>query len=174
MKFILNVIFITLTSLISLAQTEKKSFPDSGFSATFPASLKIETNAMDSQFGKVNMLLYLAEGEDYMIMLSESKFPVNMINAQDEAGTKKIIEGARNGALNNFATQMQSKYESKSNEDFLFDGKYQGNKFTGSVNEIEITGTTFIKNNQMYQILVIGNTAATDTITFLNSFTLTE
>lgn len=173
MKNILTLLLIATISFSSFSQ-QNKDFTESGFSAIFPESLKVEKNALDSKFGKINMLLYLAEGEDYMIMVSESKYPVELVTALDKVGLKGMLDGAKNGALNNFAKQMDSKYEATTNEDFLFDNKYQGNKFTGNVNGIEIVGKVFMKNSQMYQILVFGNTTSKDTTTLLNSFKLID
>lgn len=174
MKFILSLLLITLSSLAVLGQTENKSFPESGFSATFPKSLKVDKKNIDSDYGKIDIILYLAEGSDFMIMLSESKYPSEIITPQDKAGIKNILEGAKNGALNNFAKQMSSKYNAITNEDYLYNNKYQGIKFSGNVNEIFVSGQTFMRNRQMYQILVFGNTTSAEVVTFLKSFTLIE
>jgi hypothetical protein len=174
MKSIFTLLLITLSSFSIFSQSKQNSFPESGFNASFPESLKVEKNDLDSQYGKINMTLYLAEGEDYMIMLSESKYPQEFLKALDKSGTKGMLAGAKNGALNNMAQQMQSKYVEKTSEDFLFNDKYDGNKFSGNINEVEIVGKTFMKNNQMYQMLVMGNTTSKDAVTFLNSFKLIE
>lgn len=174
MKFIISLLLFTLSSVAVLGQKENKSFPESGFSATFPKSLKVDKKNIDSDYGKIDITLYLAEGSDFMIMLSESKYPSKIVTPQDKSGIKNMLDGAKNGSLNNFAKQMGSKYNTITEEDYLYNNKYQGIKFSGNVDEIFVSGQTFMKNRQMYQIIVFGNTTSAEVLTLLKSFTLIE
>lgn len=169
--------FILLLLLIHLSvfsQTKNAVYKESGFSATFPETLKMDSKVLDSKIGVVNMKLYLAEGDDFMIMVSESKYPDEILKSMTPERAKNMMDGAKNGALNNLSKQMNAEYIEKKGEDFLFDNKYVGNTFTGSVNDTDILGKTFIKKTQMYQILVLGNVTSKEALTFLDSFKLIE
>lgn len=168
------ILFLLLIHLSVFSQNKNTVYKDSGFSASFPETLKIDQKVLNSKIGVVNMSLYLAEGDDFMIMVSESKYPEEILKSMTPEKAKNMMDGAKNGALNNLSKQMGAEYIEKKGEDFLYDNKYVGNTFSGSVNDTDIVGKTFMKNNQMYQILVLGNTSSKIAIKFLDSFKLID
>lgn len=174
MKNSLLLILVLFTSVSMFSQKEALEFPESGFKAIFAKVPTIEKNEIETQIGKAKITQYLSEGSDFMLMLSESQYPDNLLKTEVETVYKGMINGATNAVVENISKQMKTEYKSTLSEDFKFDDKYPGKKFEGILDEVNLKGMTFIKGFQMYQIIIIGNTNAVAVNEFLNSFTLIE
>ena len=172
MKYIFTFLLIVTTSILGFCQATQTSFPDSGFEANFPANPTLEKNQLTTKFGKIDYTLYMSEGDDYMIMLTESKYPAEVISKLGEIGTQGIIDGAKKGSIKVIESQLEGKFVTIKDENIKYLDKYIGNNLEGDVDDVAIISTSFIKDNQMYQIIVFGNVTSKKVLDFIASFKL--
>ena len=172
MKNRLLIVLFIFSSFTAFSQNKLQEFTASGFKANFPQEPSIEKTDAETQLGKATITIYLSEGKDYMIMVSESKYPENFINLKDNSLYKGMLDGSVSASINNIAKQMESDYKSTLNEDFVYETKYTAKKYEGKIATTDLKGMSFIKGNQMYQIIILGNTKATAVDAFLKSFTV--
>jgi hypothetical protein len=174
MKKILTAALFVLFTMASFSQSAATTYAESGFIAQFPYPPKIENDKVDSEIGEIPMKLYLCEGEDFMIMVSENKYPLDMIATLDKPGREQLLEVSKDGAINNIAKQMGGKFESNQNETYLFNNKHTAIKIGGTIKGIPLLANYILRNNQMYQIMMMGNITSEKTTAFFNSFKLIE
>lgn len=172
MKSLFTFILVVTISLLSFGQSSPTSFPDSGFSANFPTKPELEKNQLTTKFGKIDYSLYMSEGDDFMIMLTESKYPADVMTKLGDAGSKGILDGAKKGSITVIEAQLGGKFVSTKDESIKYLDKYIGNKFEGDVDDIAISALSFIKDSQMYQIIIFGNVTSQKATDFIDSFKL--
>jgi hypothetical protein len=174
MKRLLLLTMLIGFSLASSAQTKSTSYPESGFKVNFPQKPATEKQSFDSAVGKIDMTLYTCSTDTYMMMISENKFPQELITKLDKAGIQGLLTGSKDGGLKNVATQMGAELKIISNEEFLFNNKYQALKTIGKISDYNFTAIYIMRNNQMYQIIAIGDTSTKEATDFLNSFSVID
>lgn len=174
MKRLLLLTMLIGFSLTSLAQTKSTSYPESGFSVNFPQKPATEKQSFDSAVGKIDMTLYTCATDAYMMMISENKFPKELMTKLDKAGVQGLLVGSKDGGLKNVAAQMGAELKIISNEEFLFNNKYQALKTIGKIGEYNLSAMYIMRNNQMYQVIVMGDTSAKEATDFINSFSVID
>lgn len=95
MKKIFGFLFLLTYSISAVSQTKATSFPGAGFKAAFPNKPEVVKNDVDSKVGKIATTTYNCEGEDFLIVLSESIYPAELIKKLDGAGVQGILDGAK-------------------------------------------------------------------------------
>jgi hypothetical protein len=168
------VLLISLFSFSVHSQTPVTNYPESGFIAAFPVKPIIEKKELDHQVGKIEMVTYESEGEDYMILLSENKYPPAIIEKGGTVFFKGVIDGAKKGAIKNLEGQLGAPFKKNTDEDFLFNEKYTANRTSGTISEIEIKTICIIKGNQMFFMMFMGNTESESIDSFVKSFHFIE
>jgi len=174
MKNLFVALFILTTSLTAASQVKATAFPDAGFMAAFPTKPEVEKNQIDTKAGKIESTAYTCEGEDFVITLSENIYPAELIKKLGDVGVQGILDGAKNGAIKNFETQMEGKYTSTMDETFLYDGKYKATKFGGTAGEVDMEALCIVKENHFFILIIMGNTKAEAALQFVKSFKLIE
>lgn len=163
-----------MLSLSANSQNKAIPYNDSGLIAAFPVEPVTDKNEMDSALGKIRLINYQAEGEDYMILVSMNELTVEATEKLGIRGAKGMIDGARNGAIKNLETQVGGKFKSETDEDFQFNGKYPANKSTGALDGAAVRTLTVMKENRLYFILAMGNTASEPVANFFRTFNFIE
>lgn len=172
MKKIASLVLFVLFTINSFSQTSFTNYKESGFGAKFPVTPRIENQTINTAVGETPMTMFLSEGKDFMIMVSVNHFPGEIIQKLDKKGSENMLNGSKNGALNNLAKQLGGEYKADKEEYYLFDNKFHALKVNGTVNGIELSANYILKNNQLYQILAMGNLAAQEVTDFNSSFKL--
>jgi len=174
MKKIFGFLFLLTYSISAVSQTKATSFPGAGFKAAFPNKPEVVKNDVDSKVGKIATTTYNCEGEDFLIVLSESIYPAELIKKLDGAGVQGILDGAKNGAVKNIETQLGGKFVLSTDEKFLFNEKYSAAKFGGAIEDVTMETLCIVKDNHFFIVMVIGNTKSEVALQFVNSFQLNE
>ncbi|MGK4568673.1 hypothetical protein [Flavobacterium sp. 3HN19-14] len=171
MKKILAAAILLACSFTAISQTLTE-YPESGFGVVFPSKPQISKNQFDSAVGKIDMVMYMSETNDFMAMVSENKYPAELVAKLDSEGIKKLLDGAKNGALNNMATQMSAKLVIGTETNSLLNDKYPLLKSEGKIGDFSYQLQLVLRNNQMYQMLAIGDLNADSVKQFFKSFKL--
>jgi hypothetical protein len=79
MKNTFTLLFVLMCSISAVSQTKATAFPDAGFMAAFPSKPEVEKKQVDSKVGKIETTSYNCEGEDFLIVLSESVYPLDVV-----------------------------------------------------------------------------------------------
>ncbi|WP_394758750.1 hypothetical protein [Flavobacterium sp.] len=174
MKKLLSFLMFITFSVTSFSQTKSTTYTESGFSADFPKEPTIQKKNIESKVGKIDMTLYTCEAESFMIMISENKFPQELVTALDAPGIDGLLNGSKNGALNNVAKQMGAELKIISEEKYSYKNKFPALKAIAKLNDYAVTAIYIMKGNQMYQIILMGDTSKKEAIDFLNSFDVIE
>lgn len=174
MKNFRFLLLILVFSFSAHSQSDVTNYPESGFMAAFPVKPTIEKKELDHQVGKIEMVAYQCEGDDYMILVSENKYPAAIAEKGGTAFFKGVINGAKNGAIKNLEKQMGAPFKEISNEDFLFNEKYTANRLSGTISEIDIKTLCIVKGSQMYFMMFMGNTESESVDSFIKSFNFIE
>jgi len=174
MKNTFTLLFVLICSISAISQTKATAFPDAGFMAAFPSKPEVEKNQVDSKVGKIETTSYNCEGEDFLIVLSESVYPADVVKKLEGAGIQGILDGAKNGAVKNIEAQMGGKFTLTTDENFLYDGKYAATKFGGTVEEVDMETICIMKENHFFIVMLVGNTKAEAATQFVKSFKLIE
>jgi hypothetical protein len=174
MKRIFGLLFLLTCSISVVSQTKATSFPGAGFKAAFPNKPEVVKNDVDSKVGKIETTTYNCEGEDFLILLSESIYPSELIKKLDGTGIQGILDGAKNGAVKNIETQLGGKFVLSTDEKFLFKDKYSAAKFGGVIDDVALETLCIVKDNHFFIVMVIGNTKSEVALQFVNSFQLNE
>ncbi|WP_395065842.1 hypothetical protein [Flavobacterium sp.] len=174
MKNTFTLLFILICSISAVSQTKVTVFPDAGFMAAFPSKPEVEKNQVDSKAGKIETTSYNCEGEDFLIVLSESIYPADLVKKLEGVGIQGILDGAKNGAVKNIEAQMGGKFTLTTDENFLYDGKYTAKKFGGTVEEVDMETMCIMKENHFFIVMLVGNTKSEIAIQFIKSFKLIE
>ncbi|MEC4005641.1 hypothetical protein OX283_013305 [Flavobacterium sp. SUN052] len=174
MKKSFALLFVLIFSFSALSQTKATAFPDAGFMAAFPSKPQVEKNQVDTKAGKIETTSYNCEGEDFLIVLSESVYPSDLVKKLDGVGIQGILDGAKNGAVKNIEAQMGGKITLTTDENFLYDGKYAATKFGGKVEEVDMETVCIMKENHFFIVMLVGNTKSEIATQFIKSFQLIE
>jgi len=171
MKKIFTLLLITCLSTAALSQNKLTNYPESGFSAFFPNKPIIQKQSKETASGKLDITMYLYEADNYMIMISENKLPAELLaKINSQSGIEKLLEGSKNGALNSLAKQMGAELKIVSEEKIIFKEKYPALKTIAKVGEYDIKALYIVKDNQLFQILNMGDTSNKDSLEIFNSF----
>lgn len=171
MKKIFALLLITCLSTVALSQNKLTNYPESGFSAFFPNEPIIQKQSKETASGKLEITMYLYETDNYVIMISENKLPAElMAKITSPSGIEKLLEGSKNGALNSVAKQMGAELKIISEEKIVFKDKYPALKTIAKAGEYDIKALYIIKNNQLFQILNMGDNSNKDALEIFNSF----
>lgn len=174
MKKVFTFLILLICSISATSQIKSTAFPDAGFMAAFPSKPTVEKNQIDSKAGKIETTSYNCEGEDFLIVLSESVYPSELVKKLDDIGIQGILDGARNGAVKNIEAQMGGKIVLSLDENFLYDGKYTAKKFGGTVDEVDMETVCIMKENHFFIVMLVGNIKSEIATEFIKSFKLIE
>lgn len=174
MKNLFTTLVVLMFSLSANSQTKAIPYADSGLIAAFPVEPVVEKNEMNTQLGKIKLINYQAEGEDYMILVSQNELTKEAVEKLGATGAKGMIDGAKNGAVKNLETQLGSKFKGETDENFLFNGKYAANKSTGTIDGSALSTLTIMKENRLYFVMAMGNLTAEPVVNFFKTFNVIE
>jgi hypothetical protein len=174
MKNVFTLLFVLICSISATSQTKATAFPDAGFMAAFPTKPQVEKNQVDSKVGKIETTSYNCEGEDFLIVVSENIYPIELVKKLDATGISGILDGAKNGAIKNIEAQMGGKFAFTLDENFLFENKYTATKFAGTVEEVDMETVCIMKENHFFVVMLVGNTKSEIATEFVKSFKLIE
>ncbi|MGX7666108.1 hypothetical protein [Flavobacterium pedocola] len=172
MKKILTLALFALFSVTSFAQSSLTTYSESGFAAKFAVAPQVVNQNIPTKLGDTPMTMYVSEGQDYVIMLSVNKFAEDIVKKLDEAGVQGLLNGSKNGAINNLAKQMGAEFKSVKEEKYLYEGKFPAHKVEGTINDTEVKANYIFKSNQLFQVLILGNTTSKEVTDFVASFKL--
>lgn len=171
MKKILTALFLINCLSTVFAQSTISEYKDSGFKIGFPSKPAIENQSTNSAFGKIDIVTYVYEAETFNIMVSETKYEKTLSEKiNSESGIKGLLDGARNGALKNLAKQIQTDYKIVTEERFKFKNIYPSLKTIAKLGDINVTALYISKNNQLFQVLILGDTSNSKAQEIMNSF----
>lgn len=170
MKNLFVALFVLTYSLTATSQVKATAFPNAGFMAAFPTKPEVEKNQVDTKAGKIESTSYSCEGEDFVIVLSESVYPADLIKKLDGVGIDGILDGVKNGAIKNVEAQMEGKYVSSMDEKYLHDEKYKAIKFAGTTAEVDMETFCVVKENHFFIVILMGNTKSEVAQQFVKSF----
>ena len=174
MKKIIAALVFMLISVAAHCQTSATTFPESGFSANFPKAPTVQKQTFTSPMGEIPMTLYLCDAGDYMVMVSENSFSAEAAANLKKTGATALLKGSKDGALKNVAQQLGGTFKSTEEENYLFNNKYSALKVSGKIDEVDVKANYILKDNRLYQILVIGDISSAPAANFIASFKLID
>lgn len=147
------------SSAASSATTEPTELSSEGgrFSVTFPSGFskaQESTMPLETAVGKLDMKVYTAtKGQGSVFMAAYIDYPENAF----AAGTEKMLDGAREGALKNLNGQVDHQ------EEVTLDGNPgRSMTFTGKTGGMDVYGRVdyYIVKPRLYQILFLSQDKA--------------
>nr|WP_294937313.1 hypothetical protein [uncultured Flavobacterium sp.] len=174
MKKIITSLLFVLISATAFSQAKATTFSESGFSAQFPTAPTVQKQNIETPAGLLPMTVYVCDAGDYMIMLSENSFSDEAAEGLKKSGSAALLKGSKDGSLNSFAKQMGGEFKPTKEENYMFNNKYSALKVDGSINEVAINANYILKDNRLYQIILIGDISSAEANNFMTTFKLIE
>ena len=185
-KLIISVIIILLLSACGGSATPQAptvtpapAWPEftseiGHFSVQLPSTPAEQVQTVSSDAGDIDMYIYMVEKGDAAYGVMFNQMPEEIASLSDEASLKLMLDGGRDGALENIGGVLTS-------EDEISIDSYPGRHIVFAIPEEAISGggegvlRIFIVDGKMYQLIAIGGKGALpagEVANFMDSFTL--
>ena len=154
--------------------------PDGSFTVQLPEEPATQSQTVPTEAGDIEVAMYLVEGDDWMLMLSQNSFPASiadLVAAGDEAFIQGLLDNGRDGAVGNVSGTLQNEKQ------ITVDG-FPGREFTFIVDSSAsptgdaITGIArvILVKDMLYQMITLSTADETDPAlaqAFFDTFHLT-
>lgn len=174
----ITILCLLFLSFLSFAQDNIYEFKASKFKAYFPEKPIEQSQKAPSALGELVVNMFMYQGTEEMLMISENQYPTEMITGQNDDDMKSMLKGALEGGYNNMAKQSGASANIESQEYYLFKGKYQAIKGKAIIGTGLYSENFIVLNgNKMYQVMCIGMGKYPTSKTakkFVNSFEIIE
>jgi len=154
--------------------------PDGNFTVRLPEEPEVDEQAVPTEAGDIQIVMYLVENNDRAVMLSHNEFPeavAEAIATGDDTLIQGVLDGGRDGAVGNVSGTLQDEKQ-------ITVGGYPGREFTFSVDSSAsptgeaITGIArvILTTDRLYQLISLATGDETDPAlvqAFFDSFQLT-
>jgi len=154
--------------------------PDGNFTGRLPKEPEVDEQAVPTEAGDIQIVMYLVENNDRAVMLSHNEFPeavAEAIATGDDTLIQGVLDGGRDGAVGNVSGTLQDEKQ-------ITVGGYPGREFTFSVDSSAsptgeaITGIArvILTTDRLYQLISLATGDETDPAlvqAFFDSFQLT-
>ncbi|NQY06088.1 MAG: hypothetical protein HRT68_07860 [Flavobacteriaceae bacterium] len=174
MKNTVTIFFLFLTSLL-LGQEGVFTSIESGFSVYFEKEPYLETQAIDTEVGKIDINMFMVQGVSDLFMVSENKYPESMIDFNNKDAATNTIEGAIAGIYNTMAEGTGQEPKITAQEYFKFNDQYHAMRSIGKAGNLHVQTFVLLKGNIMYQVICVGISKPSDpevAAKFFSSFKL--
>lgn len=153
--------------------------PDGNFTVRLPEEPEVDEQAVPTEAGDIQIVMYVVESNDRAVMLSHNEFPAAIADAiatGDDTFIQGMLDGGRDGAVGNVSGTLQDEKQ-------ITVGGFPGREFTFIVDSSAsptggaITGIArvILTTDRLYQLISLTNADETDPAlvqAFLDSFQL--
>lgn len=127
---------------------------DGNFSVDFPGTPTENSQVTSTEVGdiKIHMFMYQPPGVEAIYMVGYNDMPAELMEAQDEAGLKSMLDGGIEGGLGALKTLDSHEPVIDKKETYKFYDKFQAIKVKAHNGKYYAYIKCFINGNRLYQI----------------------